>query len=346
MDIEKAKDKLITLVLCLICLFLIIKVLPYFVPFLNVILSALIPFILAFVITYVLEPAVEFLEKKLNLKRLSAFLIVYFVVMLIFIAMVLAIVPEVVSQFNSMINFIINHQSEIQLKASKYIEHSNIDVSEVINKLKEWFFRYIFSLLNSGISLIKAFFSIIFMTPIFLFLLMKDYRSLKMKLKFRVLEADRRDIIVIMRNIDVVLGKYVKGKLIDCFVVGTLVYIIFSLLGLKFALLFSVIIGITNLVPYVGPVIGAIPACLFALLQSFNIFIGVLLAIVFIQTLESVFLVPYITSKTVEIHELTTLLVLLIGGSLFGIIGALIAIPVYLVIKVIYEYYKNNKSGV
>ena len=175
---------------------------------------------------------------------------------------------------------------------------------------------------------------------------MKDYRSLKMKLKFRVLEADRRDIIVIMRNIDVVLGKYVKGKLIDCFVVGTLVYIIFSLLGLKFALLFSVIIGITNLVPYVGPVIGAIPACLFALLQSFNIFIGVLLAIVFIQTLESVFLVPYITSKTVEIHELTTLLVLLIGGSLFGIIGALIAIPVYLVIKVIYEYYKNNKSGV
>ena len=167
-----------------------------------------------------------------------------------------------------------------------------------------------------------------------------------MKLKLRILEADRRDIIVIMRNIDVVLGKYVKGKLIDCFVVGTLVYIIFSVLGLKFALLFSFIIGLTNLIPYVGPVIGAIPACLFALLQSFNIFIGVLIAVVFIQTLESVFLVPYITSKTVEIHELTTLLALLIGGSLFGIIGALTAIPVYLVIKVIYEYYKNNKSGV
>ena len=211
-------------------------------------------------------------------------------------------------------------------------------------KLKEWFFRYIFSLLNSGISLIKAFFSIVFMTPIFLFLLMKDYRSLKMKLKLRILEADRRDIIIIMRNIDVVLGKYVKGKLIDCFLVGTLVYIIFSILGLKFALLFSFIIGVTNLIPYVGPVIGAIPACLFALLQSFNIFIGVLIAIVFIQTLESVFLVPYITSKTVEIHEITTLLVLLIGGSLFGIIGALLAIPVYLVIKVIYEYYKNNKG--
>ncbi len=346
MNIEKTKDKLITLVLCLVCLFLITRVLPYFVPFLNVILSALIPFILAFVITYVLEPAVEFLEKKLNFKRMSAFTIVYFVVMFIFIAMVLAIMPEVINQFNSMISFIINHQGEIQLKVSKYIEHSHIDVSEIVYKLKEWFFRYIFSLLNSGISLIKAFFSIVFMTPIFLFLLMKDYRSLKMKLKLRILEADRRDIIIIMRNIDVVLGKYVKGKLIDCFLVGTLVYIIFSILGLKFALLFSFIIGLTNLIPYVGPVIGAIPACLFALLQSFNIFIGVLIAVVFIQTLESVFLVPYITSKTVEIHELTTLLALLIGGSLFGVIGALIAIPVYLVIKVIYEYYKNNKSGV
>lgn len=346
MDIEKAKDRLITLVLSLVCLFLIIKILPYFVPFLNVVLSALIPFILAFVITYVLEPAVEFLEKKLNFKRISAFMIVYFLVMIFFIAMILAILPEVVSQFNSMINFIINHQGEIQQTASKYIEHSQIDISEVINKLKEWFFAYVISLLNSGISLIKAFFSIVFMTPIFLFLLMKDYRSLKVKLKLRILEADRRDIIVIIHNIDVVLGKYVKGKLIDCFLVGTLVYIIFSILGLKFALLFSVIIGITNLIPYVGPVIGAIPACLFALLQSFNIFIGVLITIVFIQTLESVFLVPYITSKTVNIHEITTLLALLIGGSLFGIIGALIAIPVYLVIKVIYEYYKNNKSGV
>ena len=346
MDIEKAKDRLITLVLSLVCLFLIIKILPYFVPFLNVVLSALIPFILAFVITYVLEPAVEFLEKKLNFKRISAFMIVYFLVMIFFIAMILAILPEVVSQFNSMINFIINHQGEIQQTASKYIEHSQIDISEVINKLKEWFFAYVISLLNSGISLIKAFFSIVFMTPIFLFLLMKDYRSLKVKLKLRILEADRRDIIVIIHNIDVVLGKYVKGKLIDCFLVGTLVYIIFSILGLKFALLFSVIIGITNLIPYVGPVIGAIPACLFALLQSFNIFIGVLITIVFIQTLESVFLVPYITSKTVDIHEITTLLALLIGGSLFGIIGALIAIPVYLVIKVIYEYYKNNKSGV
>ena len=344
MNIEKTKDKLVTLVLCLVCLFLITKVLPYFVPFLNVILSALIPFILAFVITYVLEPAVEFLEKKLNFKRMSAFMIVYFVVMFVFIAMVLALIPEVVNQFNSMISFIINHQGEIQLKVSKYIEHSHINISEIVYKLKEWFFRYIFSRLNSGISLIKAFFSIVFMTPIFLFLLMKDYRSLKMKLKLRILEADRRDTIIIMRNIDVVLGKYVKGKLIDCFLVGTLVYIIFSILGLKFALLFLFIIGVTNLIPYVGPVIGAIPACLFALLQSFNIFIGVLIAIVFIQTLESVFLVPYITSKTVEIHEITTLLVLLIGGSLFGIIGALLAIPVYLVIKVIYEYYKNNKG--
>ena len=149
-----------------------------------------------------------------------------------------------------------------------------------------------------------------------------------------------------MRNIDIVLGKYVKGKLIDCFVVGILVYIIFIILGLKFALLFSVIIAVTNLIPYVGPVIGGVPACLFALLQSFPVFIGVLLAIVFIQILESVFLVPYITSKTVDIHDITTLLVLLVGGSLFGIIGALIAIPVYLVIRVVYEYYRYKKVEV
>lgn len=346
MDINRIKDRLVILSLSLLSLLMIIKILPYFVPLLNVVLSALIPFILAFIITYVLEPCVEFLQRKLSLRRGSAFLIVYFIVMLVFLLMLISILPEVINQFNNMIQFTVNHQGEIQKWVSKYIEHFRIDINGVLNNLKEWFLRYIFSLLNSGISIAKALFSIIFMTPIFLFLLMKNYKNIKTKVKLKILESDRKNILIILRNIDIVLGKYVKGKIIDCFVVGLLVYVIFLLLGLKFALLFSVIIGITNLIPYVGPVIGAIPACLFALLQSPNVFLGVLITIVFIQTLESVFLIPYITNKTVEIHELTTLLVLLIGGSLFGIIGALIAIPVYLVIKVIYEFYKNNKIEV
>ncbi len=346
MEINKIKDKLVVSCLFLVSLFLLIKILPYFVPFLNVVLNALIPFILAFIITYVLEPFVNFLEKKLNLKRSVSFLLVYIVVLLLFILMILAIVPEIIKQFNSMINFIISHQTQIQKTLSKYVEHYNINMGETIDKLKVWFFKYIFNMLNSGISLVKATFSIIFMTPIFLFLLMKDYRSIKKGIKKKIFISNKRDLLIVMRNIDVVLGKYVKGKLIDCFVVGILVYIIFIILGLKFALLFSVIIAVTNLIPYVGPVIGGVPACLFALLQSFPVFIGVLLAIVFIQILESVFLVPYITSKTVDIHEITTLLVLLVGGSLFGIIGALIAIPVYLVIRVVYEYYRYKKVEV
>ena len=346
MQIDKIKDKLIVFCLFLTALFLLIKIMPHFVPFLNVVLSALIPFILAFVITYVLEPFVNFFEKKLNLKRNISFLLVYLIVLLLFILMILSIVPEVIKQFNSMINFIINNQGEIQTILSKYVNHYKLNMGELINKIKIWLIEYMFNLLNSGISLIKASFSIIFMTPIFLFLLMKDYSKIKKKIKKKIFVSDKKDLLIIMRNIDVVLGKYVKGKLIDCFVVGVLVYIIFLILGLKFALLFSVIIAITNLVPYVGPIIGGVPACLFALLQSFPVFVGVLLTIVFIQTLESIFLVPYITSKTVDIHEITTLLALLIGGSLFGIIGALIAIPVYLIIKVVYEYYKYKKVEV
>lgn len=346
MQIDKIKDKLIVFCLFLTALFLLIKILPHFVPFLNVVLSALIPFILAFVITYVLEPFVNFFEKKLNFKRNASFLLVYLIVLLLSILMILSIVPEVIKQFNSMISFVINHQGEIQKILSKYVNHYRLNMGELIDKIKIWLIEYVFSLLNSGISLIKAGFSIVFMTPIFLFLLMKDYSNIKKKVKKKIFISNKRDLLIIMRNIDVVLGKYVKGKLIDCFVVGVLVYIIFLILGLKFALLFSVIIAITNLVPYVGPIIGGVPACLFALLQSFPVFIGVLLAIVFIQTLESIFLVPYITSKTVDIHEITTLLALLIGGSLFGIIGALIAIPVYLIIKVVYEYYKHKKVEV
>ena len=343
---DKMKDKLIILVLFLVILLIITKVLPYFVPVLNVVLSALIPFILAFIITYVLEPCVEFLQKKLKLKRKFAFVIVYIMVILVFLVMILSILPEVINQFNNMIKYVINNQEEIQKVASKYIEHSKIDINELIDKIKFWFFKYTFSLVNSGISIIKAGFSIIFMTPIFTFLLMKDYKKLKNKLKLKILESNKKSLLIILRNIDIVLGKYIKGKLIDCFVVGLLMYIIFSILGLKFALLFSIIIGVTNIIPYIGPVIGAVPTCLFALIQSPSIFIGVLITIVVIQSFESIFLVPYITNKTVEIHELTTLLVLLIGGSLFGIIGALIAIPVYLVIKVIYQYYKNNKIEV
>ena len=341
----KLKDILIIFCLFMITLFLLLKILPYFVPVWNIVLNALIPFILALAITYVLEPVVEFLEKKVGLKRGPAFLIVYITIMGISVLIVLAMVPEIIKQFNSMIKFVINNQDTIRRVVYKYTEHYKIDVREIIGKIREWIFIYFFNVVNSGISVIKAFFSIVFTTPIFLFLLMKDYSTIKVKIKQKIFISNKWDLLRILRKIDVVLGKYVKGKVIDCFTVGVLVYVIFLILGLKFALLFSVIIALTNLIPYIGPVIGAVPVCLFALLQSLPVFVGVLITIMLIQILESVFLMPYITSKTVDVHEITTLLALLIGGSLFGIIGALLAIPVYLVIRVIYEYYKEKSRG-
>ena len=135
------------------------------------------------------------------------------------------------------------------------------------------------------------------------------------------------------------MGKYIKVTLLDCFIIGSLSSIVFYFLKVDYIQLFSIIIGVGNLIPFIGPFISIIPVLIYAATKSFKLFISILIIITILQGIEANIVKPWLTSKSINIHPITTLLVILIGGSLFGIIGAFIAIPVYIIMKLIFKFY-------
>ena len=103
-------------------------------------------------------------------------------------------------------------------------------------------------------------------------------------------------------------------------------------------------IGAWNAIPFIGPFIGLIPAVLYAATKSFKLVVLIIVLITIVQTIEANILKPWMTSKSVDIHPITTLLVVLVGGALFGMGGAFVAIPVYIVMKLIFIFYIKNKQ--
>ena len=121
--------------------------------------------------------------------------------------------------------------------------------------------------------------------------------------------------------------------------------IVFYFLKVDYTQLFAIIIGIGNLIPFIGPFISIIPVLIYAATKSWNLFFSILIIITILQGIEANVVKPWLTSKSVNIHPITTLLSILIGGALFGIVGAFIAIPSYIIIKLVVKFYLEKNSS-
>ena len=117
-------------------------------------------------------------------------------------------------------------------------------------------------------------------------------------------------------------------------VVGILSYVGLLVLKIDFPLVFAFILGITNLIPYVGPIIGSVPVLLVALLSSPGLAFKVLLMIVIIQQLESQLVAPIIIGRSTGMHPLAVILALLLGGTIFGFAGLILALPAAIALQI------------
>src|SRR5690606_13877623 len=114
--------------------------------------------------------------------------------------------------------------------------------------------------------------------------------------------------------------------------------IIFKWIDVPYALLLSILLGLTNIIPYFGPIIGAIPAVIIAYASSPSLAIYVVITIFAVQVIEGNLLSPYIMGKNIKIHPIAIIFVLLLGGELFGILGMILAVPVLAILKVIFKH--------
>lgn len=146
-----------------------------------------------------------------------------------------------------------------------------------------------------------------------------------------------------INQIQMKLGQWIRGQLILSLIIAVCTYIGLLIIGVKFALVLALIAGVAELVPFIGPILSAIPSLFFALTDSPLKAILVVILYVVIQQLENNLLVPKVMQKTVGLNPIAVLLVLLIGAKLAGVVGLLLAVPTATIVSIFIEDFIEGK---
>ncbi|MGG4468922.1 AI-2E family transporter [Paenibacillus alvei] len=325
--------------LLFIVVFIFFKLSPIWTPILQLLMKVIFPFVLGAFITYLLHPIVE----KIHEMGLHRGLAVAFIYILffggvgyglykcipIFIEQMRELTenaPELANQYRSWIDYIQERTrawpDNLQTKVDKGIESFEVKLDGLLTKL----IKGIMGFVNS--------FVIMMLIPFISFYMLKDIEAVKRAALLLTPNKWRESSVLFLKDVNQSLGSYIRGQLLVCFIIGSLSSISFYFFDLKYPLVLGIIIGITNVIPYFGPIIGAIPAVIIASTMSVKMLIIVVIIIVVLQFLEGNILSPFIVGKSLHMHPLFIMFALLLGGEVGGIVGMVVVVPVLSILKV------------
>lgn len=335
--LTKALLILITVML-LYFLFLLRPAISSIFLFLKTVLG---PFFIAVIISYILHPIVKLLHER-GVPRSLAVLLIYSLFITSLVILFVNLIPLFETQLNELIKHIPEWNAKLQGMIREYNDHGKEllplsvqnGVQQSLNKLETSLGQAVGNVVASLGNTISHLFTA-FLIPFVAFYMLKDIDDLEKEVRKWLPRNKRSSILRMIRNIDQALGNYIRGQFLVCLVIGILAYIGYLIIGLPYALLFASIVAITNVIPYVGPFLGAIPALLVAAVISQKMVIGVIITNLVCQVLESNIISPQIVGRSLHLHPLTIIFALLVGEELAGIFGLILAVPVLAVGKVV-----------
>ncbi len=288
---------------------------------------------IAFIIAGALRQPVDFLETKKIHRSIGSFIVYFIFVFTIFYLFALIIPPlagEIIVLFKNLPNIIIKVFPTLS---------SNFNLSFLSNNIP--------SLANETINLIKtAFSNVIFVTSTlffgFYFILEKNLAQRLLGNFFDDIELNK--INLISERAQRRMSGWFWGEIILMIVVGLLTYVGLSLMGMKYGLALAVLSGLLEVVPGLGPITATIPAFFIGLSQSYASGLSIIALYFIVQQLENNLIVPIVMKKAVGLHPIITLIVLIIGGKIAGIMGVILAVPTTIFIEtVLIEWQKRAK---
>ena len=316
------------------------------------ILSVLAPFFLGFILAWILNPLVTRLERKKIPRTLGAF-IVYAAFLLILLLFIRFLIPTIYQQLQVLIANLPGILRELEVFINNIFDKlgsiQGIDFQAIQESILTTISSYFSSLMTSVPTMIMNFASgfvssmitICFGLVIGIYMLI-DFDSINGHLLHLLPEKNRFEASLLIANISTEVRKSVNGTLM----VATMVFICdsigFWIVGLQAPVLFGLLCGITDLIPYVGPYIGGAVAVIIGFSQSPLVGFLTLIVAIIVQLLENNVLQPLIMSKTMKLHPVTIIVGLLIFEHFFGIIGMILCTPCIALAKVVWKFFKEK----
>ena len=318
------------------------------------------PLLLAVIQYYVMNPVVDWFEKKFKVPRVATILVLFLFVLIALIWIINILVPIAQNQINSLIknwphiwNDAVN-ATQNALRDPRLHEVKG-SLQGMIDNTQKTLFKSGQSTINATLGNISSAVSIITMivmtlltAPFILFFMLKDGHQLRPYITKFAPEHWQPSFSQLLYDINYALASYIRGQITVAFWVGVMFVIGYIIIGLPYGLALAILAGFMNLIPYFGTPLSLIPVFVIAIMTSGSMLIKVLVVFLIEQAIETRILSPLVMGNKMEMHPVTTILLLIGASSVWGLWGVIFGIPIYAVLKIIvsrvYNYYRRESE--
>lgn len=340
--ISKPIQVTLFLALVLVIVLLYTKVSFLFSSLFSLLQLIFVPLLLALFSYYLLRPLVNLLM-KLKINKIVSILGLFVIISALLVWFILAMIPMLHKQFISLVQnaptFFVALSDEITKLQQHHLFQSLFPETELkLTNLSNYMTQALTSIndyMGNLVSIVSNFTIVIVTAPIMLFFLLKDGHKFPNKIELAAPIRFRDDIREMFEEFDQVLSNFIVGRVIVNVSLGVLMYIGFLIIDLRYALLLTTIAVIANFIPFIGAILSTIPIAIIALVDSPMKAVWAVLIILAAQQIQDNLIAPYIFGRQLNIHPLTTIILVIGAGKIGGIIAMIIIIPAYLIIKII-----------
>ncbi|MBO0468900.1 AI-2E family transporter [Enterococcus plantarum] len=302
------------------------------------------PVLVAGFLYYILNPIVNLLMKT-KMKRIFAVLLVLLILVVAIVLILVSVIPKLASQLASLASSMPTVFSNVEAWVYRMAElplFKEVDLTSYIEKLDisygtiiQQFLSGLSNSLGSVVSTVASTAIVIFTAPFILFYMLKDGDQLGPSIERFLPEKRQESIADLLNKINKTLANYISGQAIECLFVGTFTAIGYSLIGVRYAFLFGVIAGFTNLIPYLGPYLGLAPAVFVTVFDEPIKAVFCCVVVLIVQQIDGNIIYPNVIGKSLQIHPLTIIIVLLVAGNIAGLLGIFLGVPFYAIVKTV-----------
>lgn len=341
---------LLILSLLLINLILFSQTSYLFNPLKDFISAIGVPVACGAVIYYLVKPIYDYLLNK-KVPKGIAILLVMVGVIVIFIMIITSLVPIIQKQLLDLVSQLPYYYQIISEQVEKFMQTGFFEtIQEQFNKINTDFIQSITERLNgilnftfSGIGSVVGIIGDIVITimtmPVILYYLLKDGNKVIPFVTRMFPTRSQHKISVMLNEMNQQVSSYIRGQITVAICVGFTYIIGYTLIGLPYGVTIGMIAGLLTIIPYLGSIIGLTPALIIGFVTNPTLALHVFLVFVIEQLIESRVLQPLILGTSLKMHPVTILIILLAAGKMFGLVGLLIAVPVYAVVKVFITHF-------
>lgn len=318
------------------------------------------PLLLALIQYYIMNPVVDWFEKKFRVPRVLTIIVLFLFVVIAMIWIINILVPIAQHQINSLVknwphiwndavNATQNALRDPRLHSVKgSIQGMIDDTQKTLFKSGQNTVNSTLGNISSAVSIITMIVMTLLTAPFILFFMLKDGHQLRPYITKFAPETWQQSFSKLLYDINYAVASYIRGQITVAFWVGVMFTIGYIIIGLPYGLALAILAGFMNLIPYFGTPLALIPVIVISIMTSSSMLVKVLIVFAIEQTIETRILSPLVMGNKMQMHPVTTILLLIGASSVWGLWGVIFGIPIYAVLKIIvsrvYNYYRRESD--